>query len=311
MIPLIHRVWPLTFAAVCGAAFYPAQYLPRRPRAIFGLVLGAAIAIAPLLIPEHPRFFRLSGTLLAVTLSVKLYDLYWTAEAQTRVGIIAFAEYLFNPMALVLRRVLRERQPAFLAVLRQFMISAISGTAAIFLTIRVFQIHWRNYSFALEHCSKLVSFFLIIQFLPNAISALFRILGIPSTNFGGPFFLARTPAEFWRWYNRPAGQFFQEYIFKPAGGRRRLVVATLATFAFSGLVHEYVFDIPAGRILGTQMAFFLIQGLAAIATIRLKPRGWLRGPAIAATLAFNLLTGLMFFSSMNAVLPFYVDRAPQ
>ena len=32
----------------------------------------------------------------------------------------------------------------------------------------------------------------------------------------------------------------------------------LATFAVSGILHEYAFDLPAGRVLGSQMAFFLI-----------------------------------------------------
>jgi hypothetical protein len=241
-------------------------------------------------------------------MGVKVYDLHHATEAGIRPGVVQFAACLFNPFALVLRRVLSERRQSFFADLWRFTVGTILGMAAILLTIRVFQIDWKAHSFLLEHCAKVVCFFLIIQFLPNALSALFRIVGVPSTDFGGPFFLARTPAEFWRWYNRPAGQFLHEYIFKPTGGRRRLVLATLATFAFSGIVHEYVFDVPAGRMMGTQMAFFLIRGLAAVATIRLKPREWLAPPAILGTLAFNLLTALLFFSSMNAVLPFYVSR---
>ena len=85
----------------------------------------------------------------------------------------------------------------------------------------------------------------MIQFLPNGLSPIFRLLDIPATNFAGPFFLARTPAEFWRVDNRPAGQFLHEYVFKPAGGVTRPLRATFLTFLVSGLVHEYVFDIPA------------------------------------------------------------------
>jgi hypothetical protein len=301
-------LWPLPLAIVCGIAAYPAQRLPRRPRAIVTFGLCILISISPILIAPRPRFLRLIGSLLSVTLGVKVYDLHHATNVGIRLSIWEFCGYLCNPFALVLRRVMAEPRRPFLADMRQFIFGAGCGAAAILLTIRVFEVHWKSHPFALEHCVKVVSLFLIIQFLGDGLAAAFRIAGFVSTDFGGPFFLARTPAEFWRWYNRPAGQFLHEYIFTPAAGRRRLVQATLATFAFSGIVHEYVFDVPAGRILGTQMAFFLIQGLAAVATIRLKPRGWLAPPAILATLAFNLLTALLFFSSVNAVLPFYVSR---
>lgn len=301
-------LWPLPLAIVCGIAAYPAQWLPRRPRVIVTLVLCILLAILPIAIAPDPRFLRLIGSLLSVTLGVKAYDLHHATSAGIRLSIREYCGYLFNPFALVLRRVMSEPRRPWLADVRQFIFGAGLGAAAIVLTIRVFEIHWKSHPFALEHCVKVVSFFLIIEFMGNGLAAAFRIAGFVSTDFAGPFFLARTPAEFWRWYNRPAGQFFHEYIFKPAGGRRRLVGATLATFVFSGIVHEYVFDVPAGRILGTQMAFFLIQGLATIATLRIKPRGWVAPFAMSGTFAFNLATGLLFFSSLNQVLPFYVIR---
>jgi hypothetical protein len=302
------RLWALGIAIVCAIAAYPAQRLRRRPRATVTFVLCGLIAISPILIIPDPKFLRLIGTLLAVTVGVKVYDLHHATEAGVRLKIWQFGGYLFNPFALVLRRVMGEPRRSLSSEVRQFLLGAALGTAAIILTIRVFEVHWKSHSFAAEHCVKVVSFFLIIQFLPNGLAALFRMGGVASTDSAGPFFLARTPAEFWRLYNRPAGQFFHEYIFKPAGGRRRQVLATLATFLFSAIIHEYVFDVPAGRVLGTQMAFFLIQGVATISTMRLKPRGWFTAPAILATLAFNLVTALLFFSSMNAVLPFYAIR---
>ena len=124
----------------------------------------------------------------------------------------------------------------------------------------------------------------------------------------GPLFLARTPAEFWRFYNRPVGQFFHEYVFKTLGGPRRPVLAVFLTFVISGVIHEYLFDVPARRILGTQMAFFLIQGVAVIARLRVRPRGWAAAPAVILTFAFNLLTARVFLASMHAVVPFYASR---
>jgi len=56
------------------------------------------------------------------------------------------------------------------------------------------------------------------------------------------------------------------------------------------------------------MAFFLIQGLAVIATLRIRPRGWAVAPAIVLTFAFNLLTARLFLAAMNAVAPLFAGR---
>lgn len=173
----------------------------------------------------------------------------------------------------------------------------------------VFRIDWHRHRFITEHCTKAASFFPVIQFLPNVLAAAARLSGLPATNFAGPFFLARTPAEFWRGYNRPVNQFFNEHVFKPAGGRSRPLMVMLFVFVVSGIIHEYIFDVPAGRVLGSQMLFFLIQGFAVVATMRLRPRGWRAAGMVLLTFAFNLATARIFLASMNAVVPFYVNRA--
>jgi hypothetical protein len=86
--------------------------------------------------------------------------------------------------------------------------------------------------------------------------------------------------------------------------------ATVATFVVSALVHEYVFGIALGRVQGYQTLFFLSQGLAVTATARLKPAGWKLWPWIAATLTFNLATSVLFFASINSVVPFYSRGLP-
>ena len=58
------------------------------------------------------------------------------------------------------------------------------------------------------------------------------------------------PAAIFRHPLRPAQQFFHENVFKRLGGVHCPIRATLATFAISALVHEYVFDITVGRIQG-------------------------------------------------------------
>jgi hypothetical protein len=245
-----------------------------------------------------------------VTVGVKLYDHYRGAEAGFRPEAWLYLRSLVNPFALVLRRVVREKPPPTRADVLQAVRGLLFGAAAIGLLIGVFHVDWRHRDFIKEHCTKAISLFLVIQFFPNGLAAVFRLIGIPSTNFAGPFFMARTPAEFWRFYNRPVNQFFSQYVFRPAGGKAHPIQATLWVFVISGIVHEYVFDLPAGRVLGTQMCFFLLQGLAVVATLRLRPRGWVALPMHLLTFAFNLATVRLFLAGLNAVVPFYVLRLP-
>jgi D-alanyl-lipoteichoic acid acyltransferase DltB (MBOAT superfamily) len=122
--------------------------------------------------------------------------------------------------------------------------------------------------------------------------------------------LAPTPADFWRRYNRPAQQFFHEDIFKPCGGRRAPIRATLATFAFSALAHEYVFGVILGRVQGYQTVFFLVQGLGVLVTMAWNPKGWRRWVACALTNVFNVTTSVFFFASVNGIAPFYSQPLP-
>ena len=59
------------------------------------------------------------------------------------------------------------------------------------------------------------------------------------------------------------------------------------------------------------MAFFLVQGLAVIATLRVRPRGRAAVLGILLTFAFNVATGPLFLAAMNAVVPFFVSRAAE
>lgn len=297
----------ITFGA--GLVFYAAMKWPRRARRIAFAILLAAVLGSPWIVPPGARLSRLIATIYSVTIAVKLYDHFQNADARFIPARWIYVISLFHPFELALRRVLREKPPPRSEDVRQMLFCFAAGLTATALIVVVFCVHWRRFPFVLEHCAKATSVFLMIQFLPNALASAFRLLNIPSTNFAGPFFLARTPAEFWRLYNRPVNQFFQEYVFKPAHGRDHPWAVTFVTFLLSGVIHEYVFDIPAPHMLGMQMLFFVLQGIAATATIRLRPRGWMAIPAMLLTLAFNLATVYFFLICVNAVLPFYVDRS--
>jgi D-alanyl-lipoteichoic acid acyltransferase DltB (MBOAT superfamily) len=120
--------------------------------------------------------------------------------------------------------------------------------------------------------------------------------------------LAATPAEFWRRWNQPAQQFFRAYAAAPLGGMRRPIRSTLGTFALSAAGHEYIFSVAAGRLQGYQFAFFMLHGLAVIATLRLRPQGWRRVPCIVAMLTFLVATTVLFGWSLNEIVPIYDAR---
>ena len=86
-------------------------------------------------------------------------------------------------------------------------------------------------------------------------------------------YLARTPADFWRRYNRNMQQVFLEDVLKPLGDRLGRSGKIMIVFSLSATLHEYVFGIATGRVQGYQTAFFLLQGIAVAGTTRVRPRG--------------------------------------
>ena len=122
--------------------------------------------------------------------------------------------------------------------------------------------------------------------------------------------LAHSILDFWGRYDVWIHRWLKQHIFEPIGlKRRRPVLGILAVFATSGLLHEYLF-LPVDRsVLGWQLAFFLIHGLGAIAGVglgvlfrRISGRRAPRALAIAATVAFVLLTAPLFIHCLDRVI---------
>ncbi len=97
---------------------------------------------------------------------------------------------------------------------------------------------------------------------PFAAAPSGRLLPLPH---GAPPPLARGPADFWgrRWNVWMSG-WFHQVIFQPR--RRQPVVALFLVFALSGLLHEWVINLPlylvTGRnCFGSMMAYFLLQAV--------------------------------------------------
>jgi hypothetical protein len=293
-----------------GGAFCRALRFPAGKRRVLLAFLTTVVLASPLFIrPRGAGVLRFVMSAMAVQTAFRLYDLHASAAGQYLPTCRAFVGDLFNPFSIVLRRVRAERPKSPREDQFRFLAGLSVGAAAIVLLVWLFHIDWARYPFALEHCAKVICFLLIIQVLLNGLAAGYRLAGLPATDFAENFVLSATPAEFWRRYNRPVEQFFFQYVFRPAGGFHHPLRATMAVFAFSAVVHEYIFDVAAGRVLGYQAAFFLIHGAAAAMTLRLRLTGPARVLAMVPNSAFNLATAYLFFESMNAFVDFYAPRA--
>ncbi len=247
------------------------------------------------------------ASLIAITLLVKLYDLFMEPQLARSLSLRSYLAYLINGFWLVLRR--KPSRAPVSRDLRQLAGAVPASLFSILLGVGLWQHDWSAVPFALEHALKVSSIVLAVVLIANASAATWRLLGGKALDPMRNPIAAKTPADFWRRWNRPAQQFFNEYVFLPAGGFRRAVRATLATFGISGLVHEYVFGIAVGRIQGCQILFFSLQGFAVVATMSTRPSERMSSLWIAGTLVFNLSTSVLFFQSVDAVLPFYWPRS--
>jgi MBOAT membrane-bound O-acyltransferase family protein len=291
-----------------AAALFPALGMNASWRRSVLLMGSLMILTSPALIPRCQPGARFVVALVAVSLVTKLHDLCRGADLGQRPSLRAYLAFLPNLALLVLRKASSENRARRSDSLRK----SIEGGAGLVVGAAalggIFRVEWQHYPFWAEHAAKTTALYLVVISGAKAGAALWRLLGgIAREPMDNPH-LAPTPAEFWRRWNRPAQQFLSEDVFKPAGGWRSPIRATLLTFLVSAAVHEYVFGIATARIQGVQALFFLLQGGAAAATLRIRPEGRRAIPWIAATLLFNLITSVLFFVSVNRICRWYSPR---
>ena len=212
------------------------------------------------------------------------------------------------------RRLLRPESP-WPQVLRLF--GGIVGVTIALLAVRTLSgIALVRSSFALNHAVMLPTFVLAIESLSRALCGLERLAGFDTTPIIRNAYLSRTVSEFWRRYNDRIHDWLYRNVFQATGGRRAPVRSMLLVFLVSGLFHEVTFALATSRLTGYQLAFFTIQGPAALASGRLERlarRGGIAGKVTAhgATILFVAVTSVLFFDGVSKIFPFvYASRSP-
>jgi hypothetical protein len=301
----------LVIVFITAAGFIPALRIEARKRTAIFLSLCLPIFLAPLVVPADARFVRFLASVCSLLIWMKTYDLHLDAERTAGLGWRPLLAFFPNWGSMVLKRLESEPRPPQRDNWIRLVLSLPGLSVSVGILCWLFRLDWSAQSFAVEHCIKVSGLFCALIPAGAVSTCLWRLAGGTTRDWFDALFLARTPADFWRRYNRPVQQFFFEDIFKRVGGFRSPARATLVTFAISGLIHEYVFGIATGRAQGYQMTFFLIHGCVVAATLRVRPRGWQAAPWNAGTLAFNLAASVVFFANLNDIVPFYSRGLPK
>ena len=269
------------------------------------------IVMTPWLIPAADPLIRFLASISAATVAIKVIDVSLDVRHRSTPTWREYFDFLTNPFVLVRRCLAIERHPNLHENLLSFALGSLGCTAGLALLLGLFSVDWSSLHFLVEHVSKVVTLMLTITSGLTAATAVWRLCGGTARDYMDRPFMARTPAEFWRRYNRNMQQFYWQDIFKTHGNRRAPIRTMLIVFAVSALLHELIFSAAVGRVQGYQTAFFALQGLAAALTARVKVKGWLAIPWIAGTLVFNLASSVLFFASIHAVVPFYSKGLPE
>lgn len=311
-LPIVAGLALATTAQIgASMAFFPFLKQRRRIRIAAMVAAASVILLAPFLIPQEGRVLRFVASCASVILVMKLWDLHVHVTRGQSLEWSRFLPFLFNVFSIVLRKENEEAPPTRWKVLFDLARCTAGSVAGLVAVFTLHLLPWRGHPLLVEHAVKAAIVFVAILSWFGAVVAIVRLAGGRMRDFSKAPLLARTPADFWRRYNRVFQQYFHENVFKRAGGRRSPAAVTILIFGLSALMHEYVFGIAIGRVQGFQTAFFLLQGVAVAATLRVKPTGraavagW-----TAATIAFNLVTSLLFFLSFHAIVKLYANPLP-
>jgi hypothetical protein len=294
-------VWVVKLSIAAAFIPFARPHAPLRRSALF--TVTALLLFVPVLVPAQAPATRFVVALWVAVLVMKCFDLYYGSRVSAVNARAAFA-FLFASV-LVLRNA-RAATGTAEPIVRP-VLEAASGSVLMLLAMRM---DWGPWPFLLEHSVKFLLIAAAVFPAVNAVMSAIRLAGGSAKDFTDSILRSRTPAEFWRRYNRIVGEFLHCDVGRSVAGVHAPVLAVVTAFAFSAALHEYLFAVVAGRVFGYQTAFFLVQALAVLATMRLKPR---RGSALVGrilTIVFMLLTTTLFGANIDRAIPIYSNPLP-
>lgn len=295
-----------------AAFFYFASKLESRLRTIIFILLGIIVLGSPLMLSTDSAILRCLITLALIICFEHMWDLHLDPCRRTRLSFKTYMVFLLD-FAWGVARV-TDDYGANLSLKRRIL-DTVKNTVVFCLVstiaIVAFRIDWKPYSFLLEHFVKSTCLIIWIIWAFNANTAIWRLAGAPAAPFiRKHIFLAHSPAEFWRRFDRPVHRWLYENVFLPIGGRRKPITATLTAFAVSACLHEYLLTVTLRYITGYVFVFFMLHGFVTVLTRRFKLTNFLVYPAIALTFVFNTLSTVLIFTPINERFPFYVNDLP-
>lgn len=298
---------PLLLGTICSATWWFVRDVRRRTRAVMTMGLCLVLYALPWFTGGHIVCRGLTALVCCAVFAPKLLDAATAPTVWKTRTLGDWASYLINPFVLCFRRHLLDR-PRPASANRALCLRGAAqigvGGAVLYWA---FTTDWDNGLFWLEHGTKLVGVYLAL--FDGGFVAINGLLGV----CGGAYMvfcrhpvLARTPADFWRRYNRDAGRFLTEHVYArlgwlPVSARIGMV------FMANGLLHEYLVLAICGRVVGVVLAFFAIQALAVALTWRMRPTGFAAVIATLVTISFNVATSVLFFLGVNSILPWYAN----
>lgn len=259
------------------------------------VALGLTIFLLPVHFPGEDVRIK-AALLLCSVFPLKLWDACVDRDRWRDGQFRDWLVFLANPVAVVCRRHVALRRPTLLAN------SAGLGRGLAEVATGLVLLRWLNgrpagsFPFWLDHGLRLFASYLFIWDGGCVLFvAAWRMLGFRCVEFSVHPVLARTPAEFWRRYNRWLGQFFYEDLFRRVGGLRHPAAAVICCFLATGALHEYLAWVLTGRVTWHLPLFFLLHGLSTAVTFRLRPTGPAAVAGLAATLVFHYFASVLFF----------------
>lgn len=128
---------------------------------------------------------------------------------------------------------------------------------------------------------------LLVHFgLCDVLSGFWRLRGVRVERLFVNPAASRTLGEFWgRRWNLAFHAVARDFVFRPTARRWGAGTGILATFIFSGLLHELLLSMPAGGGYGLPTSYFVLHGLLVLVERRWKIVGrtwtllWVLAPA--------------------------------